>query len=228
MKSNEEELINKLGVEFNNPENFHQALVHRSYLNEVKSEANSNERLEFLGDAVLEFLVSESIYREYPDLDEGKLTALRARLVNTVTLAAISEELEIGNALYLSKGEIEGGGRNNPSLLADAFEAIIGVIFIDQGIEAAKYVVEKFILPQAKTAINRLKDAKSLLQEGVQAQGKSAPLYRVVEQKGPDHARVFTVGAYIGETRLGIGSGKSKQLAEQEAAQDALNKLNSG
>lgn len=224
-KNNEGQLATRLGVVFKNPALLHTSLVHRSYLNEKKSEVASNERLEFLGDAILEFIVSDSIYRNYPRLDEGKLTALRARLVNTISLAEISKSLGIGEALYLSKGEIEGGGRSNQSLLADAFEAIVGAIFIDQGIDGARQVIDQFVLPKAEAALTRLKDAKSLLQEVVQAQGRVTPIYRVISQIGPDHARVFTVGAYVNQTELGVGNGKSKQVAEQKAAEDALTNL---
>lgn len=225
MNNNEEQVSKKLGIAFKDPKNLHTALVHRSYLNEKKNEHSSNERLEFLGDAILEFVVSDEIYRKYTKLDEGKLTALRSGLVNTNSLAAISKSLNIGEVLYLSKGEIEGGGRNNPSLLADAFEAIIGAIFIDQGIQSCQNVIRKLVLPQAERALTRLKDAKSLFQEIVQSKGNPAPTYRLVEQKGPDHSRVFTVGVYVNQNQVAIGTGKSKQLAQQDAAQKALQVL---
>lgn len=223
---NNDELVSKrLGVNFRDSKLLHNALVHRSYLNESRQEDRSNERLEFLGDAVLEFLVSEEIYKKYSEMDEGKLTALRSRLVNTTSLSEIAKKLDLGEALYLSRGEEESGGRQNSSLLADTFEAIIGAIFLDQGIEICKKVVNALVLTRAEAALKNLKDPKSLLQEVVQAQGKTAPIYKVIEQKGPDHAKVFTVKVAVGGNQVATGSGKSKQIAEQEAAGQALRGL---
>ncbi len=222
MSEPEENIQIKLGVSFKNPEMLHKALIHRSYLNEAKNELESNERLEFLGDAVLEFIVSSIIYAQFPEMDEGKLTALRSKLVNTVSLSEVATDLNLGEYLHLSKGEEEGGGRHNPSLLADTFEALIGALYLDLGIEASRKVVEKLIVPKAKTAINQLKDAKSLLQEKVQAKNNPAPVYKVISQVGPDHARIFTVGVFVNSSQLALGRGKSKQTAEQEAAENAL------
>lgn len=223
--SNEKELERRLGLEFKDPQLLHTALVHRSYLNEVKSEKSSNERLEFLGDAILEFLVSRAIYEQFPRMDEGELTALRSRLVNTVSLSESATALDLGNALYLSRGEEDGGGRKNPSLLADTLEAVIGAIFLDQGLAGCAKLVETLILPKAQLALTQLKDPKSLLQEKVQADDKPAPVYKIISQTGPDHARIFTVGAFVDQTQLGIGTGKSKQAAEKEAAKKALENL---
>lgn len=220
-KKNEEQLQEKLEVKFNDPALLHQALLHRSYLNE-SSEPESNERLEFLGDAVLEFIVSKELFTSYPDLQEGELTSLRANLVNTDSLARASRELGLGEVIYLSRGEEKGGGRMSTSLLANSFEALIGALFIDQGVEAAQNLITKFLLSRTQEAMENLKDAKSLLQEKVQAAGSKAPVYRILEESGPDHAKTFIVGVFVGEKELSRGTGKSKQEAEQAAASAAL------
>lgn len=220
-----EEIIQiKLGVSFTDKKLLHQALVHRSYLNE-SDEKESNERLEFLGDAVLEFVVTSDIVNKFVKLQEGELTALRSRLVNTIALANLAKKLELGQALYLSRGEEGSGGRENPALLADTFEAIIGALYLDQGIDACKNVIDRFILPGAKDALENLKDPKSALQELVQRQGDQIPKYKVISEIGPDHAKVFTVAVMVNNELIAQGTGKSKQEAEQEAAQEALKKL---
>ncbi len=203
-----------------------EALTHRSYLNESKEKLPSNERLEFLGDSILSFVVSDYLFRTYPDFNEGKLTNLRSLLVNTRILAIIAKECELGQKLRLSKGEEESGGRENPSLLADIFEAFIGALFLDQGIVEIEKFINSAVIPRADDFIqkNMLKDPKSMLQERVQAQKQSSPLYKVLSEDGPAHARQFTVGVYVGEKLLGQGKGKSKQEAEESAAQIALEK----
>ncbi len=221
---NEKILEKKLGISFRNPKLLHTALVHRSYLNETQ-EPQSNERFEFLGDAVLEFVVSANLTVSFPDLQEGELTALRARLVNTESLASVATKLNLGDVLYLSRGEEGGGGRKNTALLADTFEAVVGALFLDQGIEACEKVVAHLILPRATDELAHLKDPKSLLQELVQAQGKRAPFYKVVNEKGPDHAKMFTVAAVVEDEKIAIGMGKSKKEAEEEAAKAALERL---
>jgi ribonuclease-3 len=199
------------------------ALTHRSWVNEHKGVRTSNERLEFLGDAVLEFVVSKEIYKKFPDKEEGYLTALRANLVNTVSLTEIAKKLNLGSILYLSKGEEESGGRTNPSLLADTVEAIIGAIFIDRGIaDAEKFISENLLVEIEKRAAEPLKDPKSLLQERVQSQSLPAPKYQVVEESGPDHDKKFVIEVAVGSEVWGRGEGKSKSMAEQEAAKDAL------
>ena len=204
-----------------------EALTHRSYLNESKEKVPSNERLEFLGDSILSFVVSVYLFKTYPEFNEGKLTNLRSLLVNTRTLALIAIECELGSKLRLSKGEEESGGRKNQSLLADTFEAFIGAIFIDQGIEEVEKFINSAVIPRADDFIkkNMLKDPKSMLQEYVQAKKQNSPLYRVLSEEGPAHAKAFTVGAYVGEKLLGQGKGKSKQEAEEVAASSALEKL---
>lgn len=204
-----------------------EALTHRSYLNESKEKVPSNERLEFLGDSILSFVVSGYLFNTYPEFNEGKLTNLRSLLVNTKMLALIAKECELGSKLRLSKGEEESGGRNNQSLLADTFEAFIGALFLDQGVEEVEKFINSAVIPRADDFIkkNMLKDPKSMLQEYVQAKKQNSPLYRVLSEVGPAHSKEFTVGAYVGEKLLGQGKGKSKQEAEESAAKVALQSL---
>lgn len=200
-----------------------QALTHRSWVNENAQNLGTNERLEFLGDAILEFLVSKEIYRRFPNEEEGYLTALRANLVNTKNLAEVATKLEIGKLIKLSKGEEDGGGRLNSSLLADTVEAIIGALFLDQGIEAAeKFVKENILIDADKKASLPLKDPKSLLQEKVQAKNLPAPKYQVISENGPDHNKEFTIEVVVNGKSVAKGLGKSKSEAEQDAATNAL------
>lgn len=203
---------------------FEESLTHRSYLNESKIKVNSNERLEFLGDSILSLVVSTYLFKNYPDYNEGKLTNLRSLLVNTKTLAEIALEYDLGSRLRLSKGEEESGGRKNQSLLADALEAFIGALFLDQGIEEAGKFIETAVIPRTEAFIekNMLKDPKSLLQEYIQSKKQGSPLYKVLVEDGPAHARIFTVGVYVGEKLIGQGLGKSKQEAEEKSAEKAL------
>jgi len=215
--------IKKLPKLFNNKELFNLALTHRSWVNEHKTEKKTNERLEFLGDAVLEFVISESLYDKFPNKEEGFLTALRANLVNTVNLSRVAKRLGVGDLIKLSKGEEETGGRNNPSLLADTTEAIIGAIFIDGGIKKARDFIQENILKNIEEIISKpLKDAKSRLQETVQAKGYPTPKYTVVEESGPDHAKIFIVDVRINGKTLSKGRGKNKSEAQQKAAEKAL------
>lgn len=199
------------------------ALTHRSWVNEHPDKTGTNERLEFLGDAVLEFVVSDHIYRHFPDKEEGFLTALRANIVNTKNLASLAERLEIGQDLKLSKGEEQSGGRNNASLLADLVEAIIGAIYLDRGFLASESFIKENLLSDLDEKLKEpLKDAKSRLQETVQAKGLNAPKYRVVAEVGPDHDKEFTIEVSVEGKVLGQGRGKSKSAAEQEAAEAGL------
>lgn len=212
---------------FNNTQLLTLALTHKSWVNEHPGVRESNERLEFLGDAILEFVVSKELYNRFKDKEEGFLTALRANLVNTVNLARIARNLQVGKHLYLSKGEEDGGGRDNPSLLADTMEAIIGSIFLDQGIEAAEDFIHKYLLKDVDEKIKGpLKDAKSLFQEYVQSQGYMAPKYHVVKEEGPDHNKVFYMSVSVEGKEWGMGSGKNKAEAAQNAAQNAIEKNN--
>lgn len=209
---------------FKNKQLFEQSFVHRSYLNETKKKLSSNERLEFLGDSVISFVVSEHLYRKYPNFDEGILTNLRSLLVNTKSLALCAKELNFGNYMLLSKGEEESSGRQNQSLLADSFEAFIGALFLDQGTKIVSDFLSQVLLPKADLYVKNkaFKDPKSLLQEKVQSQKQTSPLYKVISEQGPAHAKIFTVGAYINKALMGKGNGKSKQEAEENAAKEAL------
>ncbi len=205
---------------------FDHALTHRSWLNEHKNEnRTSNERLEFLGDAILEFIVSQEIYDKFPDKEEGYLTALRANLVNTTALARFAKEINLGESLYLSKGEVDSGGRTNVSILADTVEAIIGAIFVDRGLSAAAEFIKDNLLTDLEIVASKpLKDAKSALQEYVQSKGLESPKYKVVDQSGPDHDKKFIIDVFVENSAWGRGEGKSKSTAEQSAAEDAIRK----
>lgn len=217
--------IEEIKGSFKNKDLFDHALTHRSWVNEHKGQRTSNERLEFLGDAILEFVVSREIFEKFKDKEEGYLTALRANLVNTVALFELAKKLNIGTVLFLSKGEEESGGRTNPSLLADTIEALIGAIFIDRGIsDAEKFIKENLLTDLEKVATEPLKDPKSRLQEYVQSQGYNAPKYKVVEESGPDHNKKFVIEVLVDEKPWGRGEGKSKGSAEQAAARQALAK----
>jgi ribonuclease-3 len=210
---------------FEDKDLFDQALTHRSWVNEHKGVRASNERMEFLGDAILEYVVSKEIFEAFPKKEEGYLTALRANLVNTSSLAEVANKLTLGPKLFLSKGEEEGGGRSNPSLLADTVEAVIGAIFIDRGLSAAEKFIQENILVNAREKAEKpLKDAKSRLQEMVQAKGFGAPKYQVVEESGPDHDKKFIVEVLVNGKPWGRGEGKNKSVAEQDAACKVLAK----
>ena len=208
---------------FKNKDLLKQALTHKSWVNEHKNLRESNERLEFLGDAVLEFIVSKELYLKLPKKEEGYLTALRANLVNTVNLSRVAIRLNIGKVLYLSKGEEEGGGRNNPSILADTVEAVIGAVYLDGGTKKAEKFIKEYILDDLEQKIKEpLKDSKSRLQEVVQAKGLMAPKYKVVSEEGPDHNKNFLIQVIINNKPYAKGIGKNKGEAEQEAAKRAL------
>jgi len=217
--------IDSLQKLFKNKKILEQALTHRSWVNEHPGKRETNERLEFLGDAILEFIISEHLYQNFPQQKEGYLTALRANLVNTKNLSTVAQKLAVGKVLHLSKGEEETGGRTNPSLLADTLEAIIGALYLDQGLAATKKFIEKNLLSTLKEKLRKpLKDAKSRLQEDVQARKIPAPKYVVISETGPDHAKEFVVEVLINGKSWGRGKGKSKAEAEQQAARKALKK----
>lgn len=205
------------------------ALTHRSALNErLSSATESNERLEFLGDAVLELVSTEYLYQRCVNEPEGVLTSYRSALVKTTTLATVAEKLQLGERLYLSKGEEATGGRTNVSLLADTVEAVIGALYLDQGYAAAQAFITTHILSLFDQVLqHRLyKDAKSDLQELVQSKKWRTPEYRVIESSGPDHEKNFVVEVIINGSAFARGEGKSKQVAQQQAATAALKKLN--
>ncbi len=203
---------------------FEQAFIHRSYLNETKEILESNERLEFLGDSILSFVVSSYLFHAYPQFNEGVLTNLRSLVVNTKSLAILSKKLGFGKYLKLSKGEEDSMGRENASLLANAFEAFIGALYLDQGLSVVKKFLEDALTPFISEHVKKrtFKDPKSLLQEFVQSQKQSSPVYKVLREEGPPHAKTFTVGVYVKNNLLGEGIGKSKQQAEEEAAKKTL------
>ena len=218
--------LTKLQKLYKNNKLLEQALTHKSWVNENINVRGTNERLEFLGDAILEFVVSKEIYKMFPDKEEGYLTSLRANLVNTKNLASLAVKIGLGESIFLSKGEEDGGGRDNPSLLADTVEAIIGSLFLDQGLTSAEKFITENILIDAETKANStLKDPKSLLQEIVQAKGLPAPKYQVAEEIGPDHNKIFTIEVIINSKEEARGVGKSKSEAEQDAASNALKKM---
>lgn len=219
-------LSKKLGISFKKTSVIKQAFIHRSYLNESDRFTLSNERLEFLGDSILSFLVSNYLYSQFPNLSEGELTNLRSSIVKTSTLASVSKTLSLGEYLYLSKGEEGSGGRQNSSILADTFEAFLGALYLDQNLTAVKKILDKYLFPILSEVIKNktYKDAKSSFQELVQEATRVSPLYKVVKEIGPDHAKKFTVGVFVEDKCWGVGTGKSKQLAETAAATDALEK----
>lgn len=212
---------------FKNQELLEQAFIHRSYLNESKKVKESNERLEFLGDSVLSFIISSYLYKKYPNFKEGILTNLRALLVNTKSLAEVARELNFGQLLKLSKGEEDSKGRENQSLLADCFEAFVGALFLDQGIDAVREFLDKTLIIKVDGIVQKksFKDPKSLLQEAVQARKQNSPSYKVIGEEGPPHAKIFTIGAYVSKKLMGVGKGKSKQEAEEKAARQALERI---
>ncbi|HVW82621.1 MAG TPA: ribonuclease III [Candidatus Paceibacterota bacterium] len=219
--------MDRLGLNFNNPALLEEALTHRSYLNEHPDASAHNERLEFLGDAVLELASTDFLYRKYPEKQEGELTSYRAALVNTASLAAVAKTLGIGGMVRLSKGEARDNGRARENILADSFEAIIGALYLDQGYAAAESFAAEHLFGTLESVIatGSHQDAKSRFQELSQDKRGSTPSYTVLAEEGPDHARIFTVGAYIGQKKVAEGKGKSKQEAEQAAAGNALKAL---
>jgi ribonuclease-3 len=214
---------------FKNKQLLTQAFTHRSYLNEAKKQVESNERLEFLGDSILSFVISEHLFTTYPEFDEGILTNLRSLVVNTKSLAKAAKTLNFGKHLLLSKGEEESKGRENESILANTFESVIGALFMDQGIAPAKEFIFQNIVPLIEGYVKKrvFKDPKSLLQEYVQARKQNSPVYKVLQEEGPAHAKIFTIGVFIDSEQKGEGVGHSKQEAEENAAEQALEKINS-
>lgn len=229
MKESEQfrKLQQRAGVTFGDPGLLMQAFTHTSYVNEHRGVRTSdNERLEFLGDAVLQLTVSEYLYRTYPQRPEGELTRLRASIVCEPSLVRFAEALEFGQVVLLGKGEEQTGGRTRPSLLADAFEAFVGALYLDQGLAAVQTFLERHLFPHLpKTGQAPLKDFKTELQEKVQ-QLVIGPLdYRITEERGPAHDREFVAVVQIGDRRLGQGVGRSKKEAEQRAASQALSAM---
>ena len=222
-----EQFSNRLHLPFTDYFLLSRALTHRSYLNENRDAIEDNERLEFLGDAVLDFIVADWLYHNYPEKPEGDLTRLRAALVHTDQLAEFAKQIDLGPALRLGRGEIHAGGRERKSLLCDAFEALIGALFLHGGIST----VNLFMFPLLTDSVDQIflnhlaEDTKSRLQEWAQGKGYSSPQYGLVSEEGPDHAKVFEMEVRINSKPLGKGKGSSKQIAEKAAAREALTKL---
>lgn len=218
-------LEEQLGITFNSKEMLQQAFIHRSYINEHSGTGLShNERIEFLGDAVMELIVTDYLFREFPKKPEGELTAYRASLVNTMTISEAATDLGFGDYLMLSKGETRDTGKARAYILANTFEAFIGALYLDQGYEAAKLFVHHALIKKLDgiIAAGSWRDAKSFVQEKSQELESVTPSYKVLHDVGPDHDKIFTVGIYFGTKLIAEGKGSSKQEAETDAARNAL------
>jgi ribonuclease-3 len=213
------------GITFKNKELLRRAFTHRSYLNENRNtEMSHNERLEFLGDAVLELIVTEYLYEKYPDSNEGDLTAYRASLVNAITLSEAAQKINVNDFLLLSKGEAKDTGKARQYILANTMEAVIGAIYLDQGYDLAKYFISKNLFHLIDKIIEDKSwiDAKSKFQEKAQEKESLTPVYKSLKEEGPDHDKRFTIGVYLDDSLIAEGEGMSKQEAEQVAARKAL------
>lgn len=218
-------LQQQLGIQFSNVDLLKESLTHRSYINENPSwSLPHNERLEFLGDAVLELIVTDYLFSKYPQYEEGRLTSIRAALVNYVALSKVAKTLGIEEYLLLSKGEARDTGKAREVILANSVEALLGSIYLDKGYEVVRDFVYKYVLVNVEEIVwrNLDKDAKSLFQEIAQEQFKITPVYKVLEEYGPDHHKTFVVGVFLNENKVAEGSGLSKQEAELEAARKGL------
>ncbi len=227
MQPDLKEFQKQIGITFNDEKMLTQAFVHRSYINENRNSGLShNERLEFLGDAVLELVITDFLYKKYTNKAEGEMTAYRSALVNADTCASIATKLGMGQHLLLSKGESKDTGRARQYILANALEALIGAIYLDQGMEKAHEFIENNFTPMIDKIISEGShvDSKSLFQEKAQEFEGITPSYKTIKESGPDHEKKFTVGVYIGKDLVATGEGESKQDAEQEAAEEALSK----
>ncbi len=222
-----EKLLDKLELPFRNEKLVIQAFTHSSYVNEHRIRPfQDNERLEFLGDAVLELAVSQYLYKKFETMSEGEMTKLRAAIVCEPSLAKFAIDLDFGGIVLLGKGEEMTGGRERPALLADVFESFVGALFLDQGLEAVFYFLSQTIYPKIdEGAFSHMMDFKSQLQEFIQRDGLGAIQYQIVQERGPAHAREFVSEVILNNETLGLGIGRSKKEAEQQAAQKALQKL---
>lgn len=222
------DLERKINITFRDRSLIRQAFTHSSYVNEQRKRTfKDNERLEFLGDAVLELTISEFLYRHFPQKSEGEMTKMRANIVCEASLVAFAGELGFGKYILLGKGEEQSGGRNRPSLLADAFEAFVGALYLDQGLSAVQNFLQSYIYPQIDEGrFSRVTDYKSQLQEKVQHDSLGELKYAIVEERGPAHDREFIAEVHLKDQLLGRGIGRSKKEAEQRAASEALLKLN--
>lgn len=227
MESNLREVLSKFGFRPRNASIYQIASTHRSFLNESREVVESNERFEFLGDAVLSFIISSFLFQTRSRDSEGELTNLRAYIVKTDSLAKAAEKLKLGKFLRMSKGEAASGGRSNLQILANTYEAFLGAIYLDLGLEATKKFIHVTLLPLFKEEIKAgpPKDPKSELQEVVQSNWQTSPKYKILQTSGPDHAKEFIVGVFIKGEKIGTGYGTNKQQAEEEAAKKALLRL---
>jgi len=225
-KNNLAELEERMEITFDKMELLELAFVHKSFINENSGVIESNERLEFLGDAVLELVVTQYLYNTYPDTNEGVLTNWRSALVKGKNLAHVARGLKLGSHLKLSKGEDSSGGRDKDYILANTTEAVIGAIYLDKGYEVAKGFIDRYIIRYLDDIIAQGLhiDAKSHVQELTQDKIGVTPHYTLIDESGPDHSKIFLMGIYFGDDLVGQGKGQSKQAAEQEAARDALTK----
>lgn len=222
-------LEKKIGITFKNKSLLKEALTHRSYLNENPSwDVAHNERLEFLGDAVLELVVTENLFKRFPDYQEGQMTSIRAALVNYQNMAQVARDIDLGEFILMSRGEAKDTGRAREVILANAMEALIGAIYLDKGYDASQEFIDKYVVEMHLSSIlkNHLyKDPKSQLQEIVQEKFKLTPSYQIIEEWGPDHKKIFKSGVYFGNKLVAEGEGYSKQEAEIEAAKNALREM---
>lgn len=221
------QILKSLKIIIKDKKLYQTAFTHRSYLNEVSQTVESNERLEFLGDAVLSLVISSYLYQRRTQDKEGELTNLRAYIVRTESLAKAAQKLSLGTLLRLSKGEEMSAGRENPQILANTYEASLGAVYLDWGLEKAREYVYQTLLPFFEQEIEEgaPPDPKSKLQEFSQSKFQVSPKYKILESSGPDHAKKFTVGVYLEHKQVGSGTGLSKQQAEEEAAKEALRRL---
>jgi ribonuclease III len=219
-----QEFARRLNLPFSDSRLLGRALTHRSYLNENPEALEDNERLEFLGDAVLDFLVGAWLYNHFPEMQEGELTRLRSALVRTEQLGYFANQTGLGAIMRLGKGEDDSGGRQRPALLCATFEALVGALYIDAGIQSVREFIEPLLTKATDhiLAAHKEQDPKSLLQEWVQAQGLGAPIYRTLTAIGPEHAKIFEVEVVVNGKSIGRGSGHSKQAATKVAARSAL------
>jgi ribonuclease-3 len=226
--TNLDKLEGTLGVKFKNQEVLKEALTHRSYLNEHPAwPLPQNERLEYLGDAVLELAVTERLFTRFPDFQEGRMTTLRAALVNREMLSVIAKEIDLQKFVLMSRGEAKDSKKAKDIILSNAFEALIGAVYLDLGYEVSREVVDKLVIPHLEEIVEKGldRDPKSVLQEVIQEKLKVTPTYEVMRESGPDHQKQFEVGVYFGEELFAEGQGSSKQEAENRAARNALAKL---
>ncbi len=229
MKETFAELEKRIGIVFRNRDLLENVFIHRSYLNEHKTfRLPSNEKLEFLGDSVLSLVTSIFLYKNYPDLDEGTYTDIKAAIVRTESLAEVAKKIDLGSSIYLSKGEEQNKGKENRNILADCFESLVAAIFIDRGFDAAYEFIVKYLFEDKLDYIVKNKlylSPKSRLQELLQAKYKTLPTYVIVREEGPEHKKEFSVDVYFDKRKLGSGSGHSKKEAEENSAKNALEKM---